>query len=229
MSDYIFPPAPVVSIPIIGSDQRFPVNRIFCIGRNYDDHAAEMGTVIERGHPFYFTKSASALVMAEGDIAYATRTSNYHYEMEVVVALDKGGSNIKVEDALSHVYGAAAGVDMTRRDLQNFSKEKRRPWDTSKDVEQSAVITPLRPMADVPSVSKGRIHLEQNGELRQDSDLSLMAWSIAEIIADLSELYTLQAGDIIYGGTPSGVGPVERGDVITGGIDGIGEFTFTIA
>lgn len=229
MSDYIFPPAPVVSIPIIGSDQRFPVNRIFCIGRNYDDHAAEMGTVIERGHPFYFTKSASALVMAEGDIAYATRTSNYHYEMEVVVALDKGGSNIKVEDALSHVYGAAAGVDMTRRDLQNFSKEKRRPWDTSKDVEQSAVVTPLRPMADVPSVSKGRIHLEQNGELRQDSDLSLMAWSIAEIIADLSELYTLQAGDIIYGGTPSGVGPVERGDVITGGIDGIGEFTFTIA
>ena len=229
MSDYIFPPAPVVSIPIIGSDQRFPVNRIFCIGRNYDDHAAEMGTVIERGHPFYFTKSASALVMAEGDIAYATRTSNYHYEMEVVVALDKGGSDIKVEDALSHVYGAAAGVDMTRRDLQNFSKEKRRPWDTSKDVEQSAVITPLRPMADVPSVSKGRIHLEQNGELRQDSDLSLMAWSIAEIISDLSELYTLQAGDIIYGGTPSGVGPVERGDVITGGIDGIGEFTFTIA
>ena len=229
MSDYIFPPAPVVSIPIIGSDQRFPVNRIFCIGRNYDDHAAEMGTVIERGHPFYFTKSASALVMAEGDIAYATRTSNYHYEMEVVVALDKGGSDIKVEDALSHVYGAAAGVDMTRRDLQNFSKEKRRPWDTSKDVEQSAVVTPLRPMADVPSVSKGRIHLEQNGELRQDSDLSLMAWSIAEIISDLSELYTLQAGDIIYGGTPSGVGPVERGDVITGGIDGIGEFTFTIA
>lgn len=229
MSDYIFPPAPVVSIPIIGSDQRFPVNRIFCIGRNYDDHAAEMGTVIERGHPFYFTKSASALVMAEGDIAYATRTSNYHYEMEVVVALDKGGNNIKVEDAISHVYGAAAGVDMTRRDLQNFSKEKRRPWDTSKDVEQSAVITPLRPMADVPSVSKGRIHLEQNGELRQDSDLSLMAWSIAEIISDLSELYTLQAGDIIYGGTPSGVGPVERGDVITGGIDGIGEFTFTIA
>ena len=229
MSDYIFPPAPVVSIPIIGSDQRFPVNRIFCIGRNYDDHAAEMGTVIERGHPFYFTKSASALVMAEGDIAYATRTSNYHYEMEVVVALDKGGSNINVEDAISHVYGAAAGVDMTRRDLQNFSKEKRRPWDTSKDVEQSAVITPLRPMADVPSVSKGRIHLEQNGELRQDSDLSLMAWSIAEIISDLSELYTLQAGDIIYGGTPSGVGPVERGDVITGGIDGIGEFTFTIA
>ena len=229
MSDYIFPPAPVVSIPIIGSDQRFPVNRIFCIGRNYDDHAAEMGTVIERGHPFYFTKSASALVMAEGDIAYATRTSNYHYEMEVVVALNKGGSDIKVEDALSHVYGAAAGVDMTRRDLQNFSKEKRRPWDTSKDVEQSAVVTPLRPMADVPSVSKGRIHLEQNGELRQDSDLSLMAWSIAEIIADLSELYTLQAGDIIYGGTPSGVGPVERGDVITGGIDGIGEVTFTIA
>ena len=229
MTDYIFPPAPVVSVPIIGSDQRFPVNRIFCIGRNYDDHAAEMGTVIERGHPFYFTKSASALVMAEGEIAYATRTNNYHYEMEIVVALDKGGSNIKVEDALSHVFGAAAGVDMTRRDLQNFSKEKRRPWDTSKDVEQSAVITPLRPMVDVPSVSKGRIHLEQNGELRQDSDLSLMAWSIAEIISDLSELYTLQAGDIIYGGTPSGVGPVERGDVITGGIDGIGEFSFTMA
>ncbi len=228
MADYVITPPAVTTIPVMGSEKLFPVNRIFCIGRNYDDHAAEMGTVIERGHPFYFTKSPSAIVLAEGDIAYATRTSDYHYEMEVVVALDKGGSNISVDDALSHIFGAAAGVDMTRRDLQNFSKEKRRPWDTSKDVEQSAVITPLRPIAEVPSVSKGRIHLEQNGETRQDSDLSLMAWSIAEIISDLSELYTLQPGDVIYGGTPSGVGPVERGDVITGGIDGIADFSFTV-
>lgn len=228
MPTYVITPPPVVALPIHGTDDLFPVNRVFCIGRNYHAHAAEMGTVVERGNPFYFTKSTTALVMAEGEVAYATRTADYHFEMEVVVALDKGGSNIAIEDAHSHIFGAAAGVDMTRRDLQNAAKEKRRPWDTSKDVEQSAVITPIRPLADVASVTEGRIHLETNGEVRQDADLSEMVWSVAEMISDLSELYTLQPGDIIYGGTPSGVGPVERGDIITGGIDGIDDFEFKI-
>jgi len=228
MPNYVITPPPLVALPIHGTDDLFPVNRVFCIGRNYHAHAAEMGTVVERGNPFYFTKSPTALVIAEGEIAYATRTSDYHFEMEIVVALNKGGSNISPEDAHSHIFGAAAGVDMTRRDLQNMAKEKRRPWDTSKDVEQSAVITPIRPMADVKSITEGRLHLETNGELRQDADLSEMVWSVAEMISDLSELYTLQAGDIIYGGTPSGVGPVERGDIVTGGIDGIDDFEFKI-
>ena len=153
--------------------------------------------------------------MAEGDIAYAPRTDNYHYEMELVFALNSGGTNIAEADALSHIFGAAAGIDMTRRDMQNKAKETRRPWDTSKDVEQSAVITPLRLMADVPTLAGGRIHLEQNGETKQDADLSQMVWSVPEIIADLSTMYTLQQGDVIYMGTPAGVGAVQRGDVLT--------------
>ena len=210
-------------------DQLYPVNRIFCVGRNYEAHAAEMGTVVDREAPFYFTKSPTTLIMAEGDIAYAPRTDNYHYEMELVFALNSGGTNIAEADALSHIFGAAAGIDMTRRDMQNKAKETRRPWDTSKDVEQSAVITPLRLMADVPTLAGGRIHLEQNGETKQDADLSQMVWSVPEIIADLSTMYTLQQGDVIYMGTPAGVGAVQRGDVLTGGIDGIADFTVKIA
>ena len=188
-----------------------------------------MGTVIDREAPFYFTKSPTTLIMAEGEIAYAPRTDNYHYEMELVFALNSGGTNITEADALSHIFGAAAGLDMTRRDMQNKAKETRRPWDTSKDVEQSAVVTPLRQMAEVPSLGTGRIHLEQNGETKQDADLSQMVWSVQEIIADLSTMYTLQQGDLIYMGTPAGVGAVQRGDVLTGGVDGIADFTVRIA
>ena len=187
-----------------------------------------MGTIVDREAPFYFTKSPTTLVMAEGEIAYAPRTENYHYEMELVFALKSGGSNISQGDALSHIYGCAAGIDMTRRDLQKRAKENRKPWDTAKDVDQSAVITPLRQMADVPSVASGRIHLEQNGTVRQDADLSEMVWSVPEIIADLSTMYTLQQGDVIYMGTPAGVGAVSRGDLLTGGIDGIADFELRI-
>ena len=229
MTNYLFqPPAPAV-IPIFGSDKLYPVNRIFCVGRNYEAHATEMGTVVDREAPFYFTKSPTAIVMAEGEIAYAPRTENYHYEMELVFALKSGGTNITEADALSHIFGCAAGIDMTRRDHQNKAKETRRPWDTSKDVEQSAVVTPLRPMAEVPSVGGGRIHLEQNGETRQDADLSQMVWSVPEIIADLSTMYTLREGDVIFMGTPAGVGAVQRGDVLTGGVDGIADFELKIA
>ena len=229
MSAYLFEPTAPSTIPVFGSDKLYPVNRIFCVGRNYEAHAAEMGAVVDREAPFYFTKSPTTLIMAEGDIAYAPRTDNYHYEMELVFALNSGGTNIAEADALSHIFGAAAGIDMTRRDMQNKAKETRRPWDTSKDVEQSAVITPLRLMADVPTLASGRIHLEQNGETKQDADLSQMVWSVPEIIADLSTMYTLQQGDVIYMGTPAGVGAVQRGDVLTGGIDGIADFTVNIA
>ena len=187
-----------------------------------------MGAVVDREAPFYFTKSPSAIVMAEGEIAYAPRTENYHYEMELVFALNSGGTDISEADALSHIFGCAAGIDMTRRDHQNKAKENRRPWDTSKDVEQSAVVTPLRLMSDVPSVGAGRIHLEQNGETKQDADLSQMVWSVPEIIADLSTMYTLQQGDVIYMGTPAGVGAVARGDVLGGGVEGIGDFELKI-
>ncbi len=175
MTDYLFEPTAPATIPIIGSDKLYPVNRIFCVGRNYEAHAAEMGAVVDREAPFYFTKSPTTLVMAEGEIAYAPRTENYHYEMELVFALKSGGTNIAEADALSHIYGCAAGLDMTRRDLQNKAKENRKPWDTAKDVDESAVITPLRQMSEVPSVASGRIHLSQNGTVKQDADLSEMA------------------------------------------------------
>ena len=192
MTDYLFEPTAPATIPIIGSDKLYPVNRIFCVGRNYEAHAAEMGAVVDREAPFYFTKSPTTLVMAEGEIAYAPRTENYHYEMELVFALKSGGTNIAEADALSHIYGCAAGLDMTRRDLQNKAKENRKPWDTAKDVDESAVITPLRQMSEVPSVASGRIYLSQNGTVKQDADLSEMVWSVPEIIADLSTclLYT---------------------------------------
>ena len=190
MTDYLFEPTAPATIPIIGSDKLYPVNRIFCVGRNYEAHAAEMGAVVDREAPFYFTKSPTTLVMAEGEIAYAPRTENYHYEMELVFALKSGGTNIAEADALSHIYGCAAGLDMTRRDLQNKAKENRKPWDTAKDVDESAVITPLRQMSEVPSVASGRIHLSQNGTVKQDADLSEMVWSVPEIIADLSTMYT---------------------------------------
>ena len=228
MTDYLFEPTAPATIPIIGSDKLYPVNRIFCVGRNYEAHAAEMGAVVDREAPFYFTKSPTALVMAEGEIAYAPRTENYHYEMELVFALKSGGTNIAEADALSHIYGCAAGLDMTRRDLQNRAKENRKPWDTSKDVEESAVITPLRQMSTVPSVASGRIHLSQNCTVKQDADLSEMVWSVPEIIVDLSTMYTLQRGDVIYMGTPAGVGAVSRGDVLAGGVEGIGDFEVKI-
>ena len=225
---YTFSPAPGYVLPVAGSDEQFPVNRIFCVGRNYEAHAAEMGAVVDREAPFYFTKSPTTLVMAEGEIAYAPRTENYHYEMELVFALKSGGTNIAEADALSHIYGCAAGLDMTRRDLQNKAKENRKPWDTAKDVDESAVITPLRQMSEVPSVASGRIHLSQNGTVKQDADLSEMVWSVPEIIADLSTMYTLQQGDVIYMGTPAGVGAVSRGDVLAGGVEGIGDFELKI-
>ena len=228
MSSYLFDTPEIQSIPVKGEDAQYPINRIFCVDRNYAAHAAEMGVEVDREAPFYFTKSPSANLASGSTIPYPLGTENYHYEMELVFALNSGGTDIAEADALSHIFGCAAGIDMTRRDHQNKAKENRRPWDTSKDVEQSAVVTPLRLMSDVPSVGTGRIHLEQNGETKQDADLSQMVWSVPEIIADLSGMYTLRQGDVVFMGTPAGVGPVQRGDVLTGGVDGIADFELKI-
>ena len=228
MSDYVFSPPAIQAIPIFGSDKLFPVNRIFCVGRNYEAHAKEMGVEVDREAPFYFTKSAASVSMAEGSISYAKRTRNYHYEMELVLAIGTAGLDVGIDQAESLIFGCAAGLDMTRRDLQNNSKKQGRPWDTGKDVEESALSTPIRPIAEVPSFAKARIYMSQNGEMKQESDLELMVWSVPEIIADLSTLYHLQPGDLIYTGTPAGVGPVERGDTLVGGVDGVAEFTVSI-
>ena len=225
--DYVIPPPAQASVAVVGSDKRFPVRRIYCVGRNYVAHIRET-CGDERDPLFYFCMPADAIVPTGSTIDYPPQTSNFHYEMELVAAIGKGGANISEADALSHIFGAAAGIDMTRRDLQNKSKETRRPWDTSKDVEQSAVVTPLRQMSEVPSVGAGRIHLEQNGDIKQDADLSQMVWSVPEIIADLSTMYTLREGDVVFMGTPAGVGAVQRGDVLTGGVDGIADFEVKI-
>ena len=222
MTDYLFEPTAPATIPIIGSDKLYPVNRIFCVGRNYEAHAAEMGAVVDREAPFYFTKSPTTLVMAEGEIAYAPRTENYHYEMELVFALKSGGTNIAEADALTHIYGCAAGLDMTRRDLQNEAKKTGRPWDMGKGFDNSAPMGALVPAKGI-DVSKGRIELKVNGKVTQTSDLSKLIWSVPEVISNLSHLVRLAPGDLIMTGTPEGVAAVQRGDLLEGFVEGIGE------
>ena len=216
MTATVFPPVPAPILPISGEEAGFPVHRIFCVGRNYADHAAEMGHEVDREAPFYFTKSAHTVLHSGQDSPYPPRTNDFHHEMELVVAIGKGGKNIALDDAMDHVFGYAASLDMTRRDLQAQAKDKRRPWDTSKDFENGAVIAPLvraENMSDLPTT---RMTLTVNGKVRQDTTFDLMVWSIPEIIADLSTLYTLQPGDIIMTGTPAGVAPVVKGDVLEG-------------
>lgn len=222
-------PAPTPTLPVRGTDAAFPVHRIFCVGRNYAAHAAEMGAEVDREAPFYFLKSAHHLQLAQGDVPMAPRTENYHHEVELVVALGRGGRNIPQGQAFDHVFGYGVGLDMTRRDVQATAKAKGRPWDTAKDVEASALSTPLEPAANVANPARGRIALKVNGSVRQEGDLSEHVWTIEEIIADLSTLYTLRAGDLIFMGTPSGVGPVQVGDVLMGSADGIADFTLTMA
>jgi fumarylpyruvate hydrolase len=227
MSYAIAAPAPS-ELPIVGSTDRFPVRRIYCVGRNYADHAREMGFDPDREPPFFFMKPADAIVQNGGTIAYPPQTSNLHYEIELVVAIGKGGRDIPVERALDHVFGYGVGLDMTRRDVQIASRNMGRPWDMGKGFDQSAPCTALVPAAG-KAVDKGAIWLKVNGETKQDSDLSKMIWSVPEVISYLSGYMTLVPGDLIYAGTPEGVGPVVAGDVMTGGVAGIGELTITVA
>lgn len=228
MTQLLFDAPATMTLPVTGHDALFPVHRIFCVGRNYAAHAAEMGVEIDREAPFYFTKSNQALTQTGQTIAYPPRTQDFHYEMELVLAIGTPAFRVGTEAAMDHVFGLACGLDMTRRDLQGKSKAKRQPWDTGKDVENSAVIGPVTPLAEAGDIAGKRITLDQNGTRKQDATLDELIWSLPEIIADLSGLYHLRAGDLIMTGTPAGVGPVSPGDHLSGSIDGLEDVTLTI-
>ncbi|MBL8429802.1 MAG: fumarylacetoacetate hydrolase family protein [Dechloromonas sp.] len=222
----VFQPHPVATLPIAGSDLRFPVRRIFCVGRNYADHAREMGALEQaegREPPFFFSKPGDAVVGGDDEVSviYPPQTANLHHEVEMVVALGAGGANVAVDAANSLIFGYAVGLDLTRRDMQAKAKEKGHPWDMSKGFDQSAVSGAICPVAVCGYPASGRVSLMVNGQLRQDGDLSAMMWKVPEIIANLSTLVRLEAGDLIYTGTPAGVGPLVRGDVLAAAVEGV--------
>ncbi|PSJ44697.1 fumarylacetoacetase [Zobellella endophytica] len=227
----LFPPKAPTLAAVAGTDELFPVHRIFCVGRNYHAHAAEMGVSVDKNtqEPFYFTKHPSTLIPSGSEIAYPPQTANYHYEMEFVVAIGKEGFEVSEAEANELVFGYAAGLDMTRRDLQLKARETGRPWDLGKDFEESAVLGLIVPKAQTGIVDSGEISLSVNGEVRQNSDLTKLIWNVPEIIAHLSRFYHLQPGDLIYTGTPDGVGPVVAGDQITGVVAGVGSIALRIA
>lgn len=230
--NYAVPPAPVHTLAILGSEQLFPVNRIFCVGRNYAAHAIEMGKDPERDPPFYFMKPASATVPSGAEpvtIAYPPKTENFHHEIELVAVIGKGGSDITPEQALEHVFGYAVGLDMTRRDLQLDARDKGRPWEFGKSFSQSAPIGPIYPVERFGHPKTAAITLEVNGQSRQASDISKLIWSVAESIAHLSQYETLEPGDVIMTGTPEGVGAVVQGDEMRGAIAGLGEIVVRVA
>ncbi|MBU6490334.1 MAG: fumarylacetoacetate hydrolase family protein [Burkholderiales bacterium] len=236
--EYVIAPAPVVAVPIAESAgvasarERFPVRRIYCVGRNYAAHAREMGHDPDREPPFFFTKPADALVYvapgSTGEFPYPSRTNDVHHEIELVVAIGRAGREIEVDRALDHVYGYALGLDMTRRDLQAEAKKMGRPWDVAKGFDHSAPLGPIHPVSRVGHIGQGAIRLEVNGVEKQRSDLSQLIWSTAETIAYLSTLFELHPGDLIFTGTPEGVGPVVRGDVLTGSVQGLGELNVRV-
>lgn len=221
---YVFNPAPPVAVPIVGLAERFPVHRIYCVGRNYLEHAQEMGHS-GREPPFFFMKPADAVVVVDGaqtiELPYPSLTQNLHHEIELVAAIGLGGQAIAPEQALAHVFGYAVGLDMTRRDLQNDMKKQGRPWCIGKGFDHSAPIGPITPAAAVPDIMTADIQLEVNGQVRQHSQISQLIWSVAETIAQLSNAWTLQPGDLIFTGTPAGVGAVTRGDTLVGSIRGL--------
>jgi 2-keto-4-pentenoate hydratase/2-oxohepta-3-ene-1,7-dioic acid hydratase in catechol pathway len=221
-----------VTLPIVGSTEVFPVRRIYCIGRNYAAHAREMGSDPTREPPFFFQKPTDAIqFVAPGTVGnhpYPSLTKNYHYEIELVAALKSGGTNIAIADALQHVYGYAIGLDMTRRDLQRGMGDQKKPWEIGKSFDMSAPIGPIHPVALTQHFTKGSIVLAVNGQTKQQADLSFMIWSVAEQISQLSQAFELKAGDIIYSGTPENVGPVVKGDVLVGRIDGLPELSVRI-
>jgi fumarylpyruvate hydrolase len=226
--NFVFPPPLPALIPVAGTDAVFPVRRIFCVGRNYADHAREMGAHEQadgREPPFFFMKPGDAVVSGAGElsITYPPQTTNLHHEVELVVALGAGGANVAVDQAIGLVFAYGVGLDLTRRDIQARAKEKGHPWDMGKGFDQSAVVGVLQPVTRIGHPAQGRIWLSVNGAIRQDGNLADMGWKVADIIANLSASVTLAAGDLIYTGTPAGVGPLQRADVLEGGIAGVGE------
>lgn len=223
MTDYAIETPPVVALPIAGSDALFPVRRVYCIGRNYAAHAIEMGHDPDREPPFFFQKNPNNLDPS-GEFPYPPHSSDVHYEVEVAVMLKSGGSNIAVEDAEAHIFGYALSLDMTRRDLQGAQKKMGRPWEIGKAFERSAPVGPIHPVTATGLLNEGAIKLTVNGEVRQEGDLNQMIWKVPEMISYLSEYFELAAGDVILSGTPSGVGPVQKGDTMELAADGLGVF-----
>lgn len=227
---YLWNPPPLPSLPVRGSAARYPIKRIFCVGRNYHAHAVEMGRPVDKAtaQPFYFTKSPSALIESGATVPYPPGTANYHYEMELVVAIGAAGFRVAAADAGRMIYGYAAGLDMTRRDLQLVARDQGRPWDLGKDFEQSAVCSELVPSGALGVLARGAITLQVNGATRQSADLGQLIWTIPELLADLSRFYHLEPGDLIFTGTPEGVGAVEPGDRIGGHVEGVGDVELSI-
>jgi fumarylpyruvate hydrolase len=226
---YLWNPPPVASLPVRGHHEHLPVNRIFCVGRNYHAHAVEMGRPVDKTteRAFYFTKSPQTLVPSGATVAYPPETKNYHYEIELVLVIGKSGFRVPTERAHELIFGYACGLDMTRRDLQLIARDKGRPWDLGKDIEDGSVCSEVVPMPGVV-IEQGEIELEVNGEVKQKSDVSNLIWNIREIISDLSLYYHLQPGDIIYTGTPEGVGPLHPGDHVEGHVEGVAIVRLTV-
>lgn len=226
---YVFTPAPVPTLPVAGSQALFPVHRIYCVGRNFADHAIEMGHDPNKEPPFFFQKNPDTLVLNGKDFPYPAETSDVHHEVELVVALKSGGDNIPLDKALDCVYGYAVGLDMTRRDLQGEAKKLGRPWETGKAFENSAPCGPLHPVSAAGHPEQGAIWLKVNGEIRQDGNLNQMIWKVPEMISYLSRLFTLQPGDLIFAGTPAGVGAIVKGDKMVAHVEGVDEVTFKVS
>jgi fumarylpyruvate hydrolase len=225
---FLFDPGPHPSVPVAGQSFRFPVHRIYCVGRNYAAHAREMGKDPDKEPPFFFLKPADAVVTDGAVMHYPPGTSNLHHEIEMVVAIERGGKDIPASKALDHVYGYAVGLDMTRRDLQSQAKDAGRPWDFGKGFDESAPISAIHSASSCGHLSAGKIWLKVNDEVRQQADLADMIWNVPDTIAFLSAFYTLKAGDLIFSGTPAGVAAVKRGDRLSGGVDGLGELHVNI-
>ena len=225
---FIIDPPPQVSVAVRGSDSRFPVRRVYCVGRNYEAHAREMGKDPTREPPFMFQKPADAVIEGASVIAYPPQTGNFHHEIELVVAIARGGRNIGVDRANEHVFGYAVGIDLTRRDLQLAARDAGRPWEWGKAFDHSAPCAPIVPASEIGHPSRGRIWLSVNGSVKQDADISQLIWSVPEVIAFVSASMALAPGDLIFTGTPAGVGPLVTGDAVTGGIDGIGDIGIRI-
>jgi fumarylpyruvate hydrolase len=226
-NNYVIPPPPQAAIAVAGTDQLFPVRRLWCVGRNYVEHIQEMGHDV-RDPPFFFAKPADAIVSDGGTVPYPPLTKDMHHEVELVVALKSGGRNIKTENALNCIYGYGVGIDLTRRDLQIASRDMKRPWEIGKAFDYSAPCGPLRPASEIGHPSKGRIALTVNGKTRQDGNLNQMIWNVPEIISKLSEMVELDAGDLIMTGTPSGVAAIMAGDTVECEVEGVGKLSITI-
>lgn len=227
-SAYVIDPPAMASLPVRGSDQRFPVRRIYCVGRNYAAHAKEMGKDPEREPPFFFQKPADALVENGVVVPYPPQTKNLHHEIEWVVAIGRGGRNIPAADANAHVFGYSVGIDLTRRDLQNAAKDLGRPWEWGKSFDHSAPCSAIVTAADIGHPQRGRIWLSVNGAMRQQGDIADLIWSVPEVIAEISASMSLEPGDLIYTGTPAGVGAVTVGDVLEGGVEGVADIKILI-